>query len=71
MTKKHVPSKGARLFARYLERKNTLDQVIAMDIGIHPSYVGMLAREERTPGLAIAFAIQDVTHIPARSWLQP
>lgn len=65
------PTKGSRRLTQWLKRKDLPDSRLGSYVGVDGGYVGRLKRGERTPGLRVAFAIQDFTQggVRARSWL--
>lgn len=70
------PTRGSRRLTRWLKKNRIPDSTLAEVVGIDGGYVGRLKRGERTPGLRVAFAIQDFTTngdtrgVRARSWLR-
>lgn len=55
----------------WMDRMDITQCRAAEMIGVHEVYLSkVMTGDVRVPGLAIAFRIQDVTGIPARSWEQ-
>lgn len=60
-----------RSLAEYLEKTGRTQQSLAERLGVHPSYVSMLASRERRPGLRLALKIEAETGVPVASFVTP
>jgi transcriptional regulator with XRE-family HTH domain len=56
---------------RYLNTGGNSARQLAILVGVSPAFISMLRHGQKTPSLAVAFAIEDATGgaVPARSWL--
>ena len=53
----------------WLARQNMTGVALAGRVGIQPPMISMLINGVRVPSLSVAARIEDVTGIPARSWV--
>lgn len=62
------PEDPGRLLRRWRERNNLSQRALSVKLDISSTEVSAYETGLKRPGLDRAFAIEDVTGIPARAW---
>lgn len=62
---------GQRRLGEWLAKTGLTGRQAAQLIGLHWAHFSQVINGHRRPGLDLAFAIEDATHIDARDWRKP